>query len=356
MKTPLHDIHVQLKAQMVEFAGWQMPMRYGSTIDEHHAVRKHAGMFDVSHMLPVDITGTDSTQFLQHLLATDVRTLAEDGHALYSVILNENGGIIDDLIVYRLANERYRIILNAGAATADLDWINQQLRSTHFEVKINPRRDLNILAVQGPEAIKFAEQVLNISLQAARRFSATELSGLFIARTGYTGEDGIEILCADEVLLKLWEQFHRKGVIPCGLGARDTLRLEAGMNLYGQDMDTTTTPFESGISWVIKDLAAERDFVGKTALLSQQRNGILTKLTGIVLEGAVMRSGYEVTTSVGTGIVTSGTFSPTLRYSIALARIPRAAKGECEVTIRSKSKIGRIVRPPFVREGERVHR
>lgn len=355
MKTPLHDIHLHLKAQMVEFAGWQMPMRYGSTIDEHHAVRNHAGMFDVSHMLPVDVTGTESTQFLQHLLATDVLTLTADGHALYSVMLNEKGGIIDDLIVYRLSNEQYRIILNAGAATADLEWIDHLLRGTLFEVNIDPRRDLNILAVQGPAAVKIAEQVLNIDLQTVRRFSAIKINGLFIARTGYTGEDGVEILCVDEKLLELWEQFHRNGVIPCGLGARDTLRLEAGMNLYGQDMDNTTTPFESGIAWVLKDLAAERDFVGKNALLSQQRNGIPTKLTGIVLEGAVMRSGYEVSTSVGKGIVTSGTFSPTLRYSIALARIPRTAKGECEITIRSKSKIGRIVRPPFVREGERVH-
>ena len=355
MKTPLYDTHVRLNALMVEFAGWQMPMRYSSTLVEHHAVRTQAGMFDVSHMMPVDVTGNDSTRLLQRLFTTDVESLTPDGRALYTVMLNDSGGIIDDLIVYRLQLDRYRIIVNAGAAADDLEWMHQQHHNTQFDCEIEPRRDLNILAVQGPEAIAKTEDVLNTSLSEVGRFTATSIDGLFVARTGYTGEDGVEIICPEQALVDLWGQFYQNGVVPCGLGARDTLRLEAGMNLYGQDMDTTTTPYESGLNWVVEDLPTPREFIGKAALQSQKNTGIPTKLTGIVLEGSVMRHGYEVLTAEGKGIVTSGTFSPTLKYSVALARIPRAANGECEVTIRSKNKIGRIVRPPFVRKGERVH-
>ncbi len=333
-----------------------MPMRYGSTIDEHHAVRKHVGMFDVSHMLTVDFEGAQSELFLQKLLASDVSKLSNDGQALYTVMLNERGGIIDDLIVYRLHETSFRIVFNAGVATTDLEWVSAWQQTTAFSVSIKPRRDLSIIAVQGPKAIQTVNELLDCpQLRAVQPFTAIHHNEHFIGRTGYTGEDGVEIVCPNADAPKIWNQLLNAGVFPCGLGARDTLRLEAGMNLNGQDMTPDHTPYESALSWVL-DLEPSRDFVGQTALEETYQQGIATKLTGIVLQGGVMRSGYEVQSNAGLGTITSGSFSPTLGYSIALARVPRASVGEVSVIIRNKQKTGRIVRPPFVRHGEKVHK
>ena len=356
MKTPLFENHVALNAQIVDFAGWQMPIRYGSTIEEHHAVRRDVGMFDVSHMLPVDFAGPNSVLFLQKMLASDVSKLAVDGQALYTTMLNERGGIIDDLIVYRIHETCYRIVFNAGVASTDLEWVSSWQQTISSSVSISPRRDLSIIAVQGPQAIDTVVKVLNCEqLKETLPFTAILHNELFIGRTGYTGEDGVEIMCPNADAATLWGQFHEAGIEPCGLGARDTLRLEAGMNLNGQDMTPNHTPYECALSWVL-DLEPNRNFVGQDSLAELQQQGIASKLTGVVLQGGVMRQGYEVQTSAGLGVITSGTFSPTLGYSIALARVPRQANGECSVSIRNRPRTGRIVRPPFVRHGERVHK
>lgn len=356
MKTPLFENHVALDAQIVDFAGWQMPIRYGSTIEEHHAVRRDVGMFDVSHMLPVDFDGPHSVPFLQKILASDVSKLAVDGQALYTAMLNERGGIIDDLIVYRIHETCYRIVFNAGVASTDLEWVTSWQHATSSTVSISPRRDLSIIAVQGPRAIATVIELLGCKqLNETQPFTATLHNELFIGRTGYTGEDGVEIICPNTDAASLWNQFHKAGVVPCGLGARDTLRLEAGMNLNGQDMTPNHNPYECALSWIL-DLEPKRNFVGEDSLKELQKKAIANKLTGVVLQGGVMRHGYEVRTSAGLGVVTSGTFSPTLGYSIALARVPRRATGECSVSIRNRPRTGRLVRPPFVRHGERVHK
>ena len=333
-----------------------MPIRYSSTIAEHHAVRKQVGMFDVSHMLTVDFEGIASSSFLKKILASDVSKLTSDGQALYTVMLNERGGIIDDLIVYRLSETCFRIVFNAGVASTDLDWVNTWQKTTNSGVAIKPRRDLSIIAVQGPQAITTVIDLLECSeLLEQKPFTSTLRNGLFIGRTGYTGEDGVEIICPNEEASELWSKLHKAGVVPCGLGARDTLRLEAGMNLNGQDMTPDHTPYECALAWVL-DITPTRDFVGQKSLEELHVNGVGTKLTGVVLQGGVMRTGYEIQTDSGPGIVTSGTFSPTLGYSVALARIPRHAVGECSVAIRNKLKTGKIVKPPFVRHGEKVHK
>lgn len=356
MKTPLYENHVQLNAQIVDFAGWQMPMRYRSTIDEHRAVRERVGMFDVAHMLPVDFEGPQCLQFLQKVLASDISKLASDGQALYTVMLNERGGVIDDLIVYRIHEKCYRIVFNAGVADIDLQWVTAWQQTTALDVAISPRRDLSIIAVQGPEAIPIVVDLLDCpKLIDTQPFTSILHNQLFIGRTGYTGEDGVEIICPNSTASSLWNQLYHVGVQPCGLGARDTLRLEAGMNLNGQDMTPEHTPYECALGWVL-DLDPTRDFIGKHALSDTVTRGISSQLTGVVLKGGVMRSGYEIQTSTGPGVVTSGSFSPTLGYSVALARLPRRATGECSVLIRNKPRTGRIVRPPFVRHGEKVHK
>lgn len=313
-------------------------------------------MFDVSHMLTVDFDGPDSLLFLQKILASDVSKLATAGQALYTAMLNERGGVIDDLIVYRLNETCFRIVFNAGVAASDLEWIESWQQSTALSVSITPRRDLSIIAVQGPRAIQTVIELLDCPpLKQIQPFTSMFHNHLFIGRTGYTGEDGVEIICPNSQAPKIWNQLYDAEVLPCGLGARDTLRLEAGMNLNGQDMTPGHSPYECALAWVL-DLAPSRDFVGQAALEEAYRQGISTKLTGIVLQGGVMRSGYEVQSNAGLGTITSGSFSPTLGYSVALARVPRSATGECSVLIRNKQRTAKIVRPPFVRHGEKVHK
>jgi len=353
--TPLYDSHLAAGARMVDFGGWDMPVNYGSQIDEHHAVRKDAGMFDVSHMTVVDLEGVRVREFLQKLLANDVAKLKDPGKALYSCMLNEQAGIIDDLIVYFMRDDWFRMVVNAATHDKDMAWITRQAKA--FGVKLT-ERDLAMLAVQGPNAREKAASVLPASLRVAalalKPFTAAEGQGLFVARTGYTGEDGFEIMIPVAEAAGYWQKFVQAGIAPCGLGARDTLRLEAAMNLYGSDMDETTTPLESGLAWTIAWEPAERDFIGRKALTAQRDAGPKRKFVGLLLEDKGVLRGHQkvVADGAGEGEITSGTFSPTLERSIALARVPVAVGEEVQVDIRGRLCRARVVKPPFVRNGK----
>ena len=350
-RTPLYKAHIAAGARMVDFSGWEMPINYGSQIDEHHKVRQDAGMFDVSHMTVVDVRGPDAGAYLQRLLANDVGRLGEPGKALYSCMLNEEGGVIDDLITYFLGEGNYRVVVNAATREKDLAWMQRQ--AAGFNVTVTEQAGLAMIAVQGPNA---REKALNVT-QAAPAwdlmpFFAVQCDDLFIARTGYTGEDGFEICLPAEQAEELWNRLLAAGVQPCGLGARDSLRLEAGMNLYGQDMDESVSPLESGLAWTVA-MKEPRDFIGRTALESEKEHGVSLRLVGLVLEDkGVLRAGQKVITEQGEGVTTSGGFSPTLQRAIAFARIPVGEATEAAVDIRGKSLRARIVRPPFVRQGK----
>jgi len=354
LRTPLFAAHLAAGARMVDFSGWEMPINYGSQIDEHHQVRRNAGMFDVSHMAVVDIRGTDARAYLLHLLANDVNRLSEPGKALYSCMLNQQGGVIDDLIAYFLAEDYFRLVVNASTRSKDMHWLQSQM--ANFDVSLAEQVQLAMIAVQGPAAREKALSILPAAeaAQAGRleRFFAAQCGELFIARTGYTGEDGFEISLPAIEAEDFWNRLLTVGVKPCGLGARDTLRLEAGMNLYGQDMDETVSPLESGLDWTVA-MKGERDFIGRKALEAQKSAGITRRLTGLVLqERGILRSGQAVFTAAGEGITTSGGFSPTLQRAIAFARIPVGDAGSCLVDIRGKRLPARIVKPPFVRNGK----
>ena len=353
--TPLFEAHLAATAKMVDVGGWDMPLNYGSQLEEHHAVRRDAGVFDVSHMTVIDVSGADAQPFLRHALANDVARLDEVGQALYTVLLNASAGIVDDLIVYR-RDEDYRLVVNAGTREAVLDNINGHAAA--FDVSVTHRGDLAMLAVQGPAAVARVVAVCGIpEIEALAPFSMLERDDWMVARTGYTGEDGVELVLPDAEVAGLWSDLLAAGVVPAGLAARDTLRLEAGFNLYGQDMDAQTHPLEVNLGWTIAWQPEQRDFVGREALTAIREAGSEWKLTGVVLEGrGVMRHGYRIVTEAGEGSVTSGIFSPTLGYSIALARVPRAAAGACEVEIRGRYLSARLVRPPFVRNGARVYK
>jgi glycine cleavage system T protein (aminomethyltransferase) len=352
--TPLHAVHRAAGAKMVDFGGWEMPVSYGSQIEEHHAVRRDAGMFDVSHMLAVDLAGEGSRAFLRHALANNVDKLTLTGKALYSCLLRPDGGVLDDLIVYFLREDRFRIVVNAATADKDLAWFNSLAREKANAVSLTPRRDLAMIAVQGPRAREKVWQVLPGSRAATeplKPFFASDTADTFIARTGYTGEDGFEVTLPAARAPQLWKALTAAGVRPCGLGARDTLRLEAGMNLYGQDMTERETPLESGLAWTV-DLSSPRDFVGKAALVAAPPARAQVGLV-LVDKGGVLRSHQRVVTAKGPGEITSGTFSPTLGKSIALARVPSGvAPGDnVRVEIRDKQLAARVVKPPFVRNG-----
>ena len=342
---------------MVDFGGWDMPVNYGSQIEEHHAVRRSAGVFDVSHMCVIDVRGVQARDFLRGLLANDVARLRQPGKALYSCMLREDAGILDDLIVYFIDPRWYRVVVNAGTRVSDLAWIRAQ--AAKFDVEILERRDLAMLAVQGPVARERVASLLTPpDAQAALalpEFVGAQLGDWFVARTGYTGEDGFELMLAADGAVDLWNRLNELGVQSCGLGARDTLRLEAGMNLYGNDMDTSTQPLESGLAWTVAFEPADRAFVGRAALEAARAAGDGFKLVGLLLaERAVMRSHQRVLTAAGEGAVTSGTFSPTLARSIALARVPAAAAAvgaTVQVEVRGKLLNARVVKPPFVRLG-----
>ncbi|WP_415259306.1 glycine cleavage system aminomethyltransferase GcvT [Thauera phenylacetica] len=353
-QTPLHAAHVAAGARMVDFAGWDMPVNYGSQIEEHHAVRRDAGMFDVSHMLALDLAGPDATTWLRGLLANDVAKLKDSGKALYSCMLNERGGVVDDLIVYRFSEADYRIVVNAGTADKDVAWMRQRIAATGANVTLQARRDLAMIAIQGPRAIERATAALpelSTANGVPAPFVGARVGDLLIARTGYTGEDGLEIAVPASRAEAMWNALVAAGVRPCGLGARDTLRLEAGMNLYGQDMDDEVSPLNAGLSWTVDLKDAARDFVGRAALQAKPAS---QRLLGLILEDkGVLRSHMKVFTAAGEGETTSGSFSPSLETSIAFARVPLATQpGEAvEVDIRGKRLKARTVKLPFVRNG-----
>lgn len=355
-RTPLYPEHQALGAKLVDFAGWEMPINYGSQIEEHNKVRKDAGMFDVSHMLPIDVQGPQAQDFLRHVLANDVARLQQLGKALYTCMLNDKGGVIDDLIVYYLAPNQYRIIVNAGTREKDLNWLKQQAKN--FSVEIKGRTDLAIIAIQGPHARNKVSEILEPKrkelIANLKMFSAAMDHNWLIARTGYTGEDGLEIILPANEAQQFWQELLRVGVSPCGLGARDTLRLEAGLNLYGSDMDETVTPLESNLTWTVM-FNEDRDFIGRKALEQQQQAGLAKQLVGFVLtEKGVLRSHQKIfANNKEVGEITSGSFSPTLGCSIALARIAINMGENYQVNMRDKLIPIKMVKPPFVKQGKK---
>ena len=363
--TPLNFAHRAAGAKMVDFGGWDMPVNYGSQIEEHHAVRVDAGMFDVSHMCVIDIDGANARSFLRGLLANNVDKLQVAGKALYSCMLGADGFVIDDLIVYFFSEDRFRLVVNAGTATKDIDWINAQNAATGSAVTVTQRRDgvgaMALIAVQGPNARAKVWQVLpgaQAASEPLKPFNATIVANTafgeaMIARTGYTGEDGFEIGVPASQAEALWNAFVAAGIKPAGLGARDTLRLEAGMNLYGQDMDDTVNPLDAGLAWTV-DLVSERDFIGKAALIAM---GQRYQFLGLILidKGGVLRAHQKVVGATGSiGEITSGTFSPTMQKAIALARLPMdvAIGDTVKVEIRDKQLAATVVKLPFVRNGK----
>ncbi|MHB1531000.1 glycine cleavage system aminomethyltransferase GcvT [Acidithiobacillus sp.] len=357
--TPLDDWHRAHGARMVPFAGWEMPLHYGSQLAEHEAVRNGAGFFDVSHMRPLDISGPDARTLLRYALANDVARLdGQDGKALYSTLLNAQGGILDDLIVYARGDARYRVVLNAGTAQADTAHFRNLVVAHGWQVDLRERPELAMLAVQGPRARALAAEALDLPvLNALPSFTAMEghaLGGVFVARTGYTGEDGVEVILAAEQAPILAERLRDRGAVPCGLGARDSLRLEAGLNLNGHDMSPAVTPWESNLGWTV-DLRGDRDFLGRAALEAQRAAGVRRTLVGLVLDEGIPRHGYAVEDANGRrcGEITSGIFSPSLRRGIALARVTDVpgAGGRLWVSVRGVRQPALVVKPPFWRAG-----
>ena len=357
-QTVLYDKHIEYGGKIVDFAGWQMPVNYGSQVDEHHQVRQDAGMFDVSHMTIVDLTGERVCDFLRYLLANDVAKLKEAGKALYSCMLKEDGGVIDDLIVYYMNDSWYRMVVNAGTRDKDIAWINKQAPA--FDVEVNERANVAMIAVQGPKAIEKAISVLPVdeveAVAEMKRFFGVDCGEWFIGRTGYTGEDGFEIMLPESEAPAFWDKLANAGVKPCGLGARDTLRLEAGMNLYGADMTEETSPLISGLGWTIAWQPEDRDFIGRAPIQQEREQGVTQKIVGLILEERGVLRGHQkvVVENVGEGEITSGTFSPTLKQSIALARVPVGTGDSCQVEIRGKLLNARVVKPVFVRDGQAI--
>ena len=363
-QTVLNQAHRALGAKMVDFGGWDMPIHYGSQIDEHHLVRTGAGMFDVSHMTVVDLHGEKTRHFLRHLVANSVDKLQKPGKALYTAMLNPRGGVIDDLIIYFLSEDFFRLVVNAATREKDLAWIGEQAMA--FDVSATERRDFAMIAVQGPTA---RDKVVGLLREQDRarigklgKFVAgdaqtTDGTPLFVARTGYTGEDGFEVVVPEDRAIALWNALLAAGVKPAGLGARDTLRLEAGMNLYGQDMDDGVSPYEAALAWTVA-LDEGRAFIGRDVLEAQMASGAPRQMIGLVMdEKGVLRHGQKVLTAVGEGEILSGTFSPTLGKAIAFARVPAGeiplgTAGNVRVDIRGREVPVRVVKFPFVRDGQ----
>jgi len=355
-QTVLIGKHLEAGAKVVDFHGWDMPLHYGSQIEEHHAVRTDAGMFDVSHMTIVDLTGARTREFLRYLVANDVAKLTTPGKALYTGMLNEAGGVIDDLIVYFMTEDFFRLVVNSATREKDLAWITTQAKA--FEVTVTERPEFAMIAVQGPNAKAKVATLLDDAQKAAvagmKPFFGVQAGNLFIATTGYTGEDGYEISLPNADAADFWQKLLDAGVKPAGLGARDTLRLEAGMNLYGQDMDETVSPLAANMGWTIAWEPSDRNFIGRKALEAQRAAGTY-KLVGLVMEQkGVLRHGQKVIVAGGEGEITSGTFSPTLGYSIAMARVPASTGDTAEVDIRGKLVPVKVVKPSFVRMGKKV--
>ena len=355
-KTPLYDNHVEAGARIVDFGGWDMPLHYGSQKEEHHAVRRNAGVFDVSHMTVVDLSGERVRDFLQYLVANDVAKLKEYGKALYTCMLNPEGGVIDDLIIYFVTDTEYRLVVNAATREKDLAWIRKQAEA--FSVRVVERAELAMIAVQGPKARELAAPCVageyRDSALALKPFNGMFAGDWFVARTGYTGEDGWEIVLPAAEVPGVWDRLLAAGVQPCGLGARDTLRLEAAMNLYGSDMDETISPLEAGLNWTVAWEPTDRDFIGRAAIEKQRESTDRRRFVGLLLEDkGVLRNHQKVVVDgVGEGEITSGGFSPTIGRSIALARVPAGDYDQAQVEVRGKLLNVRIVKTPFVRNGQ----
>lgn len=355
--TALYAQHLQQNALMVDFAGWEMPLHYGSQIEEHHFVRQDAGMFDVSHMAVIDIKGKEAQSFLRYVLANNIDKLKTPGSALYTCMLNEQGGVKDDLIAYFVQPEFYRLVVNAATAEKDLEWLLLQAKNKDLTIARQPQ--LSILAVQGPKArqkVAAALPSLQEKINALKPFHFFIEQDYFMARTGYTGEDGLEIILPHEKIESLWQSLLENQVHPVGLGARDTLRLEAGLNLYGQDMDETVSPLESNLTWTVAFEPENRDFIGRAALLQQKTQGTAAKLTGLKLIDKGILRHHQTIWKEGKqlGIITSGSFSPSLKQSIALARVSFDANNGCTVDIRGKQLKAEIIDPPFISRSKKA--
>jgi len=355
-RTPLFDKHVEAGARMVDFGGWELPLHYGSQKEEHHSVRNNAGVFDVSHMTIADLRGDGVRNFLRHLLANDVAKLQVPGKALYTVMLNEAGGVIDDLIVYFMSETWFRLIVNAATREKDLAWIRRAAES--FDVDVSECIGLAMIAVQGPNARELAASCIHDDWRdqalALKLFTAMEAGDLFVARTGYTGEDGWEIVMPAARVGSIWDQLLAMGVAPCGLGARDTLRLEAAMNLYGSDMDESTSPLEAGLGWTIAWEPVDREFIGRAVLEAKKADANKQRFVGLLLEdkGVLRNHQRVVIDGIGDGEITSGGYSPTIGRSIALARTPAGDYERAQVDVRGKLLNVRVVKMPFVRNGQ----
>lgn len=359
-KTPLNNKHRELHAKLVDFAGWEMPLYYGSQIEEHNRVRQDAGMFDVSHMNIVDIKGKDAHDFLCYLLANDIDKLKTIGAALYSCMLNENGGVVDDLIVYKISQRDYRIVVNAATREKDLAWMKKQ--AENFDVNVIERTGFAMIAIQGPNAREKTKQALTIeqakAVENLKPFHGIGVGEWWIARTGYTGEDGYEIILPVFEASMFWSKLLKCDIAPCGLVARDSLRLEAGLCLYGSEMDETVTPLEANLTWTVAWQPESRDFIGREALEKQKSEGVTRTLVGVILEDkGILRSHQKVIIpNIGEGETTSGGFSPTLNCAIALARVPANVKigDECLVVIRDKQLKAKITKPAFIKRGQKI--
>ncbi|MGB9097619.1 glycine cleavage system aminomethyltransferase GcvT [Erwinia sp.] len=360
-QTPLFEQHQACGARMVDFHGWMMPLHYGSQMDEHHAVRTDAGMFDVSHMTIVDLKGARTREFLRYLLANDVAKLTVPGKALYTGMLNASAGVIDDLIVYFMTEDFFRLVVNSATREKDLAWIGEH--AAPFNVELTLRDDLSLIAVQGPQAQEKAQTLFDEAQRQAvagmKPFFGVQAGDLFIATTGYTGEAGYEIALPNEQAAAFWQKLVAAGVKPAGLGARDTLRLEAGMNLYGQEMDEGVSPLAANMGWTVAWQPEDRHFIGREALESQREKGT-EQLVGLIMtEKGVLRNELPVrfTDSEGNlreGVITSGSFSPTLGCSIALARVPAGIGEQAIVQIRNREMPVNVTKPIFVRAGKPV--
>ena len=350
-KTQLHNAHIQLGAKMVNFSNWEMPISYSSLIEEHNAVRNAAGIFDVSHMSVFDFDGGNQIAFFKKIFANDIKKIYKDDKAIYGALLNEEGGILDDLIIYH-ANNKFRLVSNCSTRKQNRQWFEKH--ALEFGVKVIERSDMGILAIQGPDALNKISEIKEIDAQVntLQSFGCIFEGDKLYARTGYTGEDGLELIVPNQDIICLWDQALELGCTPIGLGARDTLRLEAGLNLYGNDMTINNHPYESNLGWTIDMSDENREFIGKDALLSIDQSKS-QKIVGIILQDkGVLRSGYEITHEQGRGVVLSGSYSPTLQSSIGLARVDQGYKENGKVMIRNKVLNIDFVSPRFLGQGK----
>ncbi|MFB2646820.1 glycine cleavage system aminomethyltransferase GcvT [Raphidiopsis sp. BLCC-F218] len=366
-KTPLYHAGVEMKARFTNFGGWEMPLQYTSIIEEHQAVRSGAGMFDISHMGKFTLQGKNLMAQLEKLVPSDLSRL-EPGQSQYTVLLNPQGGIIDDIIIYcqsgkNTDNEKVVIIVNASTTDKDRNWLSQNLDLNQIQFE-DLSRDKILIALQGPKAAGILQSFVADDLTPIKAFGHLETAILgaraFLARTGYTGEDGFEIMVDSETGVEVWQSLHGVGVTPCGLGCRDTLRLEAAMSLYGQDIDDNTTPLEAGLAWLVH-LDRKGDFIGRDVLERQKIQGVERKLVGLQTQGRnIPRHGYSVLSSGKIiGQVTSGTLSPTLNYPVALAYVSAELaniKQQLEVDIRGKAYPTQVVKRPFYKSQNRAHK